>query len=291
MFCGTGKATKEHVFGKWWLKYYPIENNDHKKRFPHKTKVTSLVDDEEYADGKFSNVGAPLSTTTKVLCKECNSEWGSGIETQMEDVFVSTFKKRRKLTQRRAVAAKNWLFLKTCLQMRAYETPISLPNTNNRNVQQFDSKKILSRLWNHETWSKFRTNNRIPHEYRFFICRGIEPLHIGGVNYVPFEKFYLNDKRILSVKKYHTCLFTIGEFLGVVTNVSEVAKLLSNARDKFTSQKPFIELDRRIPPWALVSGVRFGEMEQQIMQKLEQTYKIKLKTISQSGSFAPFPIK
>jgi hypothetical protein len=75
IFCGTGKPTREHIFGRWMRHYIDVA--------PMQTKhTTSYFGNSAGNDGPFlgfknklNRNGAPTSHQLRVVCPECNSGW------------------------------------------------------------------------------------------------------------------------------------------------------------------------------------------------------------------------
>ena len=82
LFCGaSGPLTDEHVYGKWLRKLgYTGEG------------VREIVP----GDGSkpIFQRGGPFSKTLKIVCRPCNNEWMSGMETAVEPLLTTMFNAR-----------------------------------------------------------------------------------------------------------------------------------------------------------------------------------------------------
>jgi len=79
LFCGTsGPLTDEHVYGKWLRKLgYTGEG------------VREIVPGD--GSERIIQRGGPFSKTLKIVCRPCNNEWMSGMETAAEPLLTAMF--------------------------------------------------------------------------------------------------------------------------------------------------------------------------------------------------------
>ena len=73
IFCGTGKPTKEHVFGKWLYRHLPrnMLNYDKLTATQHRTRSVFRVK---------TRSGDPRSLSVRCACRVCNNGWMSHLQ-------------------------------------------------------------------------------------------------------------------------------------------------------------------------------------------------------------------
>lgn len=263
IFCANRKTSKEHLWGKWWLKIYPPLKEDQTKRFGHDVKVNGENGEVGFEKGPFSNVGHPLSKTTKVICKRCNNTWCSKIEDRMKAAFIRIYRQSGPLDAKHIDAVRNWMFLKLCFHMRAHQPPA----VGEFKVTADDYKKI---------WHKFGSSRTIPSDFRFFLSRGQDPMTYGTFNYIPFGARIEMSDGAAALDMNHTCMFEVGEFQGLVTNASFIADELSVA-NLSERQSPIVELVPGCALGPLVERAQFSKLEERVLRLIEARKKTVLR--------------
>jgi hypothetical protein len=273
IFCGNPKVSKEHLFGAWWKKYYPTQKIDHNRVIRHQVTLVDKSGKPFVGAGIFQNVGPLLSRTTKVVCKNCNNEWGSSIEKAMEASFISNYLGNEIITSDNAISIRRWMFLKFCLHMRAYQADIS--------GISLLSEKSIAAIRNsradiyEEIWKKFRHGDYIPSEYRFYISKGQHPLQVGIFNYASLDILSVISDTYTDYSLSLTCLFSVGEFIGFVTNDIGIIEAISNATHKTKSNKIVYELNSGIEDGPINNTVKYSFIEEYVLSTLEFTRKTK----------------
>src|SRR4051794_33684283 len=69
-WCGTPKVTREHVFGKWMRDMLPDAEFTFTRRLPNGQLVSKMV--------------RLIELQTKHVCRKCNNDWGSDLETRAQ---------------------------------------------------------------------------------------------------------------------------------------------------------------------------------------------------------------
>jgi len=288
IFCDSNKISKEHVWGKWWLKHVRFPSSQNSQRFPHYVLNELKSGDLSFQPGVFSNVGHPLAKTTKVVCKECNNGWGSSIEDEMQKAFVTLYQCSGKLTVSQVEAVKRWIFLKLCLQMRAY---ISGPIKGHRVHRQLGSKvfhmKPISKKEKadyvrkrlcvlEKLWKSFRDTNQTPESFSFFISHGEILKRYGACNYIPqslgiqfSNEMAMSENNNALLLGLHTCLFEVGDFLAVVTNDPDVENGLTDFSRWETGAAPILKLISGQGVGPIISKIPFYELEDFVLRILE----------------------
>lgn len=118
LFCGaSGPLTDEHVYGKWLRKLgYTGEG------------VREIVP----GDGSKPIVqrGGPFSKTLKIVCRPCNNEWMSGMETAAEPLLTAMFNARGtsvRLDEAAQLTLARWAFKTAAVTSRVdYSDPFPL---------------------------------------------------------------------------------------------------------------------------------------------------------------------
>ncbi len=225
MFCATRRAdSKEHIFGKWWVKY------DMEESFPLSScfmNFTSRLTN----DGQFTRSRGPIGTAPKsyqasykAVCSKCNNEWMSRIEQEMCETYEKCFcgnSRRLRATDRNAMI--HWVFLKSCLQEKAIK--LTLPS----NVLPSDLRTSATEMMQKNqqlAWSKFFSNRETPSGLRTFLLRNGEERSARINMMVRPHLVVLGDyceyidQRLIIIGK---C-----DFCAVQTNVPEIIRLLEN---------------------------------------------------------------
>lgn len=268
IFCNSNDSSKEHLWGAWWQDYYPPKQADRLQRGTHTITTRSDSDVYKRTKGQFSNVGAPISHTTKVVCEECNTGWMSIIESDMKEAFHSLYIENNDIVSPDfAVAIKKWMFLKFCLLDRSYSAQDVLIPSNTINAS------LLPPILNNKRttrWLEFEKGTTIPSSYRFYITRSTnEHFKIGSFNHIPMPLFQELNTSEPSVSLFDTCMFFNGHFIGVVTNHPILKEHLSNILLKKINPEPFIEVNDSNPCMPKNSCIHGSQFEEMILSKLE----------------------
>jgi hypothetical protein len=94
IFCGDPANSKEHVFAEWMHPYLPSPKgvvSTHKP--PHTLQVTKISHDgttsvEPPRSGQFNRPGEMKSKRLRVVCKPCNNEWMSVLQTTAKPILL-----------------------------------------------------------------------------------------------------------------------------------------------------------------------------------------------------------
>jgi hypothetical protein len=73
IFCGEGGLTKEHIFAEWIQQLIPPRST--------RTVHTATFGGLEFK-GKLHRPGDPLTKRLRIVCRNCNNVWMSGLQTQ-----------------------------------------------------------------------------------------------------------------------------------------------------------------------------------------------------------------
>lgn len=128
LFCGaSGPLTDEHVYGKWMRKLgYTGEG------------VREIVPGN--GSKPIIQRGGPFSKTLKIVCRACNNEWMSGMETAAEPVLTAMFNARGSavlLDEAAQLTLARWAF-KTAAVISRIDYSDPFPLAHRREFQQAD---------------------------------------------------------------------------------------------------------------------------------------------------------
>jgi hypothetical protein len=263
IFCNQNKVSKEHLWGAWWQKYYPPNQQDHLTRGRHTITVRNSNDEITAVKGLFSNVGDPLGKTTKAVCQNCNNTWMSQIEDDMKKTFHKLFiDEEESISTNDILSLQKWMYLKFCLIDRAYSSQNSLVPNYLPNSKKIKEKISLIRK---ENWRKFLNGNDIPNEFRFFSARATGEWKIGSFNTIPL--IMMTKDNLLDIKLMDTCMFFNGHFIGVITSNDSVINFLNNNE----KTQGLLLLDSQSINFNTNKTVSGRELEELTLSKLEET--------------------
>ena len=265
IFCGQSKVSKEHLWGAWWREYYPPSDKDMLARNKH--TITTLESNNLLGTerGQFSNVGAPISATTKVVCEECNNTWMSQIEQGMKTTFRKYYITLENYIDPESVTRlQRWMYLKFCLLDRSYEIQNTLIPDSHPDKDRIE--KII-RTKRTARWRDFCGGENIPDKYRFFIARSDDPYQLGSFNHIPM--LLLRQEPDLDVHLVDTCMYFNGHFLGLITNHKKLADHLGNVNGNHDSTESLTELSMEYPEMRNESVVQGSVFEETVLSELE----------------------
>lgn len=260
IFCNHKKVSKEHIWGKWWKKYYPPTEQDKLSKNTHQVTTFDKNGNLQTDKGQFSNSGASLSQTTKVVCKQCNNEWMSKIEADMEAAIIKVFINENKVIHpEQSDAFKKWMLLKMFLYERAYA---NFPVSSEELKKPLETEK-------QKRWKQFHQTQSIPQDFHFFIVNCMPPFQYGWHQYIPLRYTIVGKKEIYKIDLLDTCIFNVGIFIGVITNkVDLIAYLkgdnrffyLNNLKNNFSN-----------------SNIHIKDVDETICSFIEKKYNIQLR--------------
>lgn len=128
LFCGaSGPLTDEHVYGKWLRKLgYTGEG------------VREIVPGN--GSKPIIQRGGPFSKTLKIVCRKCNNEWMSGMETDAEPLLTTMFNARGtsiRLDEPAQLTLARWAF-KTAAVLSRIDYSDPFPLAHRREFHQAD---------------------------------------------------------------------------------------------------------------------------------------------------------
>ena len=262
IFCDNKKISKEHLWGAWWKDYYPPSEQDKLIRDSHTITKYDSNNEEVDAKGQFSNVGAPLSATTKVVCEKCNNTWMSQIEAGMKKVFQALYKNNEsKISREYSLKIRKWMYLKFCLLDRSYsDFPSTPPKSSNLTKDQVKSIRA-------SRWVDFNGGDNVPEYFNFFISRSTSNYRIGAFNHIP-QLFY----EVNNLSKWYmadTCMFFNGDFIGIMTDNPNVKKYMFEY-ESYGLLNPYKQLNNEIQQFYSGNKIYGGILEEGVLSILEK---------------------
>jgi hypothetical protein len=93
IFCGNGGVTGEHIYSKWMHSYLCLGPKYGRTEF--REHIESLPDNRGVSltrKGKIRKTERVVSTKLKIVCRDCNNGWMSGIEMQAREALIKLIK-------------------------------------------------------------------------------------------------------------------------------------------------------------------------------------------------------
>lgn len=272
IFCKTNGVSKEHLWGKWWQKYYPIPSGSHSMRQDHEITIIDENGNKSIGKGLFSNVGHPLSKTKKVVCRECNNTWMNKIEENMKSSFERIFiNKGCEVAKEDTNNIKKWMLLKLFLIEQSYNKDMLIYGDNK---ELRDITKVQLTIDMHSRFNDFYANKKVPNDIHFLISNCGPQSRIGLFSYTPIKKIKDNAYNSLKFSHLDTCIFNVGKFIGVVTYDSKIFSYLKEF--KIHKSPPFLSLDSNSIELKN-NMISIQDAEEIILNKLEQNYELSLR--------------
>jgi len=94
IFCGASSLTTEHLLGKWLKNSFSVSQSE-KHRTEHFESQFDSFQRLIVKPGTFHRPGEPLSATTKVVCRQCNTTWMSSLENEMKHAWLDLIHGRK----------------------------------------------------------------------------------------------------------------------------------------------------------------------------------------------------
>ena len=209
MFCHASPLSKEHVWGKWLKNYYGISGNNTFRGTHTVTEYDSEMKPFPAA-GRLRKNGHDLSTTAKVVCRTCNNEWMSRIDSAARNAYISiNALPLRYLSKKQSSALKTWATMRALIWER-----INLTNA----LSPLEKTPYHTVAFNYFIcrWLDFKKTLSPPTDVHFFISKVKNGASNAGSHNIYWLPVFKADG---SVQWRSTTVLFTGHYMLVVTNI------------------------------------------------------------------------
>ena len=162
IFCGESKMSKEHIYAEWMSPYLQ------KRQINYEARTTTIRRDGNLTSKKLI-AGDPHSGKTRVVCKRCNNDWMSRLQSETKPILIPLMLgKRSVLSQNDQRKLAAWItmftmvseFKKSNVQKAAI--PFSERFSFYKHPKAHENWKIWIANYERETWGELIVRTTFP---------------------------------------------------------------------------------------------------------------------------------